>query len=97
MFCDEKSGGKVAVRLNQDMGMAPICDTCVANSRAADVETNERFVPKFEEPNEVVPGVLYIGSKASQVDLNKLKDYGITRVLICCRSLKAYHNSDSGI
>ena len=97
MLCDTSPGGKVPVRLNVDMGGAPICDLCVINSRLADMQTSANFVPTFEEPNEVLPGVLYIGSKASQVSLEKLQSYGIKRVLICCNLLRAYHSDDSGI
>lgn len=97
MLCDTPPGGKTAVRLNIDMGGAPVCDVCVINSRQADIELMKTFIPPFEEPNEVVPGVLYIGSKASQVNLEKLQSYGIKRVLICCDVLRAYHKPDTDI
>ena len=65
MLCSQEPGGKIAVRPNVDMGGAPICDTCVINSKHADLEQSKSFVPKFEEPNEAIKDVLYIGSKAS--------------------------------
>jgi hypothetical protein len=33
MLCGTHPGGKTAVRINVDMGGAPICDVCVSNSR----------------------------------------------------------------
>lgn len=97
MLCSRKPSLKVAVRLNKDMGDVPICDNCVINSRDADMQLNRTFTPKFEVPDEVIKGVLYIGSKASQVNLEFLRQNGITRVLICCNLLRAYHDRNSGI
>ena len=97
ILCSQEPGGKIAVRPNVDMGGASICDTCVTNSKNADLQYSQAFTPEFEEPNEAIKDVLYIGSKASQVDLEKLKSLGITRVLICCNFLRAYHKSDAGI
>lgn len=48
MLCAKAPGGKIAVRLNKDMGGVPICDSCVINSRKADMDLNATFLPKFE-------------------------------------------------
>ena len=40
MLCAREPGNKVAVRVNKDMGGVPICDSCVIDSRKADMDLN---------------------------------------------------------
>jgi len=49
-----------------------------------------RLVPQDVVPDEVTPGVLFIGSKESAANPATLARLGISRVLICCDSLRNY-------
>lgn len=74
----------------QHMGAA-MCESCckasIANLRAIEAKQ----VPKSEVPDEVLRGLLYIGAKEAQTSAATLASLGITRVLICCDFLPAYH------
>jgi hypothetical protein len=84
------------VRMHADIAM-PVCDACVDNSRTAERANDAmREVPLDVEPDEVVSRLLFIGAKESAANAATLARLGISRVLICCDSLRAYHEpSDS--
>lgn len=83
-------GGGRGVRMNVDLDM-PMCDACVDRSREKErtIEMT-RTVPQDVVPDEVVPGVLFIGAKEAAANPATLARLGITRVLVCCDSLRNY-------
>ena len=86
----ERSGG-APVRLDADLGL-PLCDGCRKANDAADAAASAaRATPQDVEPDEVVPGLLFIGAKESAANAATLARLGISRVLICCDLLTPYH------
>ena len=83
-------GNGRSVRMHVDLEM-PMCDACVDRSREKErtIELT-RIVPQDVVPDEVVPGVLFIGAKEAAANPSTLTRLGITRVLICCDSLRNY-------
>jgi atypical dual specificity phosphatase len=89
--CGCAAGGSTRVIRNIDTGL-PFCMPCLKQSRAATLAfERDRKVPLDVVPDEVVPGVLFIGPQEAQANRATLAARGITRVLICCEYLPAYH------
>ena len=87
--------GAKPVRVNEDIGI-PVCDACIDESRASERAADQRrIVPLDIVPDEVMSGILFIGAKESAANAATLARLGITRVLICCDSLRAYHPPSS--
>jgi hypothetical protein len=96
-------GAAGAVRAHPDLAL-PVCDACLLASAAqeralsAAHELRGGVVPDAVawEDAEGVAGVLYIGPKEAAVDRATLDRLGITRVLVCCDSLRALHTEPPG-
>ena len=70
------------------------CDSCTVQQRQElDRWEEGRVIPTDIRPDEVSPGV-FIGAKESAFNRTTLRELGISRVLICCDSLPAYHKDD---
>lgn len=48
-------------------------------------------VPEFEPPDEIVPGVLLLGSHRSSVSSEYFQLVNIQLVVVCCSHLREYH------
>jgi len=69
------------------------CDECHMQLVNQLIEFDAVHVPTKEDvPDELSPSVLYISSKDGQYRRETLARLGITRVLICCDVLRAYHH-----
>lgn len=85
-------GSSVDVRMNVDLGMG-ICDACRASSVQLLLQAEAKHVPRSDVvPEEVSPGVLFIGPKEAAFNRETLRRLGISHVLICCEVLPAYHH-----
>jgi hypothetical protein len=85
------------VRMHEDIAL-PVCDACVDESRTQERANDAmRAVPLDVEPDEVVSGLLFIGAKESAANSATLARLGISRVLICCDSLRAYHEPSESL
>lgn len=93
-LCERRGGSPV--RLDADLGL-PVCDACRNANYAADAAaTAARATPQDVVPDEVVPG-LFIGAKESAANAATLARLGISRVLVCCDSLLAYHSPSAAL
>ena len=83
--------------MHEDIAL-PVCDACVDDSRTQERANDAmRAVPLDVEPDEVVSGLLFIGAKESAANSATLARLGISRVLICCDSLRAYHEPSESL
>jgi hypothetical protein len=86
LFCDSS----VDVREDRDVG-GHVCDQCrMENLRLLNIAERNRTPASDLLPDEMAPGV-FMGCKDCAYNLSGLKSKGITRVLICCAVLPAYH------
>jgi large subunit ribosomal protein L40e len=84
-------GGSEAVRMNVDMCVG-VCDECENRNRQLLINAEKNHVPSLDVvPEEVSDGCVYIGPKEAQYNRSTLERLGITRLLICCEYLPAYH------
>ena len=89
--CGTASGGATRVITHPDVEL-PFCLACIEASKERERALERgRAVPQDVVPEEVLAGVLYIGAKEAQANRATLASLGITRVLVCCDSLPAYH------
>lgn len=85
------SCGRLGSRLNADIGMG-FCDACNEENEQRLLAAEASHAPAPDVvPDEVSPGVLYVGEKEAAFNRETLRRLGITRVLICCERLRAYH------
>jgi hypothetical protein len=83
------------VREHPDIGL-PVCDTCLHANQKQEQEISAAHVLRDDVVPDAVDGTasgafVFIGPKESAVNLATLDRLGITRILICCDSLKAIH------
>jgi len=89
--CGGASGGTKRVIVHPDVGL-PFCMACLEASKERERALERgRAMPQDVVPEEVLAGVLFIGPKEAQANRATLASMGITRVLVCCDSLPAYH------
>ncbi len=97
--CGGASGGAKRVIVHPDVKL-PFCIPCLDASKERERAMERgRVVPQDVVPEEVLAGVLFIGPKEAQANRATLASLGITRVLVCCDSLPAYHTpgAESGL
>lgn len=79
------------VRTNIDIGLN-FCDECHDGIKSVEHSLEKLYVPRLDAvPDELSPGILYIGQKDCAYNRETLRNLGILRVLICCEFLPAYH------
>jgi hypothetical protein len=71
------------------------CDACNLRNEQLLVAAEASHVPTPVNPDELSPGVLYIGPKEAAFSRDTLRRFGITRVLICCERLLSYHDPET--
>ena len=80
------------VRFHPDLKMG-ICDVCRAqNDKNEEMAECNRLPPENIVADLISP-LVYMGCKDSAYNLEGLQANGITRILICCERLPAYHPS----
>ena len=79
------------IRPNIDTGL-DFCDRCFDAISDAQDSYDKVYIPSLDAvPDEISAGILYIGHKDCAYNRETLRLLGISRVLICCERLPAYH------
>ena len=79
------------IRHHIDTGL-DFCDRCFDAISLTQDSYDKAYIPRSDfVPDEVSPGILYIGQKDCAYNRETLRSLGISRVLICCERLPAYH------
>ena len=79
------------IRPNIDTGL-DFCNRCFDAISVVQDSYDKAYIPRLDVvPDEISPGILYIGQKDCAYNRETLQSLGISRVLICCERLPAYH------
>ncbi len=88
---------RVSVCVHHSLRNTPVpawqkCDDCGDASAARQAAIDKALTTSLTVvPDEVAPGVLYIGSRESAYNLDTLRRLGVGQVLVCCGGLPEYH------
>jgi dual specificity protein phosphatase 1 len=89
-LCGREASDEFPVRFSVDI-CTKVCDGCM-DEQFQSLSEPMYDESRFELPDEILPGELYIGSKFSAVNGTALKELlNIHQVMVCCTHLREYN------